>query len=82
MYYCWNSLRKIRRCLYHEVCVKWYPTLHFYSALKDGYESDSTLVFKRRENYTPTPQTPIEAKAVYNQVTKSVYKATILMKTL
>jgi hypothetical protein len=25
-------------------------------------------VFKRRENYTPTPQTPTEAKAAYNQV--------------
>jgi hypothetical protein len=43
--------------------------LNFYSALKDGYESDSTLVFKRKENYTPTPQTPTEAKAVYTQVT-------------
>ena len=42
----------------------------FSSAIKDGYESDSTLVFKRKENYTPTPQTPSELKSVYTQIQK------------
>merc|ERR1711981_1013495 len=37
---------------------------------KDGYESDSTLVFKRRENITPRSTTPAEAKSIYTQIQK------------
>ena len=41
------------------------------SAIKDGYDSDSTLLFKRRDDTTaPTPQTPSEAKSVYSQIQK------------
>merc|ERR1711899_222109 len=43
---------------------------HLQSALKDGYESDSTLVFKRRENTTPRSTTPAEAKSIYTQIQK------------
>merc|ERR1711997_1291354 len=44
---------------------------HLQSAIKDGYESDSTLVFKRRESQnTPRSQTPAEAKTAYNQIQK------------
>ena len=39
------------------------------SAIKDGYESDSTLIFKRRDDVSaPTPQTPSEIKSVYSQI--------------
>ena len=41
---------------------------HLQNAIKDGYESDSTLVFKRKENFTPRTQTPAEAKSVYSQI--------------
>lgn len=41
------------------------------SAIKNGYESDSTLTFKRREDVSaPTPQTPSEAKSIYSQIQK------------
>ena len=44
------------------------------SAIKDGYESDSTtLTFKRREDASAgsaTPQTPSEAKSIYSQIQK------------
>jgi len=43
---------------------------HLQSAIKDGYESDSTLVFKRRENHIPRSQTPAEAKSAYTQIQK------------
>lgn len=44
---------------------------HLQSAIKDGYESDSNLVFKRRENHTtPRIQTPAEAKSAYTQIQK------------
>ena len=43
---------------------------HLQSAIKDGYESDSTLVFKRRENYTPRSTTPSESKTLYSQIQK------------
>merc|ERR1712083_150478 len=44
---------------------------HLQSAIKDGYESDSNLVFKRRENHTtPRSQTPAEAKSAYTQIQK------------
>ena len=48
----------------------WFPIVFHFSAIKDGYESDSTLVFKRRENYTPRSQTPAEAKTAYTQIQK------------
>jgi len=42
---------------------------HLQSAIKDGYESDSTVVFKRRDDISaPTPQTPSEARSVYSQI--------------
>ena len=41
------------------------------SAIKDGYESDSTLVFKRRaENHTARSTTPSESKTLYSQIQK------------
>merc|ERR1719232_2357060 len=43
---------------------------HLQNAIKDGYESDSTLVFKRKENFTPRTQTPAEAKSAYTQIRK------------
>lgn len=43
---------------------------HLQSAIKDGYESDSTLVFKRRENFPSRSQTPAEAKSAYTQIQK------------
>ena len=43
---------------------------HLQNAIKDGYESDSTLVFKRRENITPRSTTPAEAKSLYSQIQK------------
>lgn len=43
----------------------------YFSAIKDGYESDSTLTFKRREDVSaPTPHTPSEAKSLYSQIQK------------
>ena len=43
------------------------------SAIKDGYESDGALVFKRRESQnTPRSQTPAEAKTAYNQIQKGI----------
>ena len=45
------------------------------SAIKDGYESDGALVFKRRESQnTPRSQTPAEAKTAYNQIQKGIYR--------
>merc|ERR1711935_433800 len=44
---------------------------HLQSAIRDGYESDGALVFKRRESQnTPRSQTPAEAKTAYNQIQK------------
>merc|ERR1711899_693679 len=44
---------------------------HLQSAIKDGYESDSTLVFKRRaENHTARSTTPSESKTLYSQIQK------------
>ena len=41
----------------------------FDSAIKDGYESDSQLSFKRRDDVSaPTPQTPSEARSAYSQI--------------
>ena len=41
------------------------------STIKNGYESDSNLTFKRREDVSaPTPQTPSEAKSIYSQIQK------------
>ena len=43
--------------------------LIFFSAIKDGYESDSQLTFKRRDDVSaPTPQTPSEARSAYSQI--------------
>ena len=45
--------------------------IYYSSAIKNGYESDSTLTFKRREDVSaPTPQTPSEAKSIYSQIQK------------
>lgn len=41
---------------------------HLQSALKDGYESDSGLVFKKKEDSQLRPQTPQEARSAYNQI--------------
>merc|ERR1712226_1193178 len=42
---------------------------HLQSAIKDGYESDSQLSFKRRDDVSaPTPQTPSEARSAYSQI--------------
>jgi len=57
----------------HNLVSQTYSTpqkFHLQSAIKDGYESDSTLVFKRRENPPPRSQTPAEAKSAYNQIQK------------
>ena len=42
----------------------------FCSAIKDGYESDSTLVFKKKlgDEAHLRPQTPQEARSAYNQI--------------
>ena len=51
------------------------------SAIKDGYESDGALVFKRRESQnTPRSQTPAEAKTAYNQIQKGMYIRMSTMK--
>eukprot|EP00094_Tigriopus_californicus_P010751 TCALIF_10369-PA protein Name:"Similar to Sorbs1 Sorbin and SH3 domain-containing protein 1 (Mus musculus)" AED:0.03 eAED:0.03 QI:291/1/1/1/0.71/0.86/15/536/1039 len=39
---------------------------HMQTALKDGYESDSSLVIRRLD--TPGYQTPVEAKSDYNRI--------------
>jgi hypothetical protein len=45
---------------------------HFYcSALRDGYESDSSLLIRKRDDVTsPRNQTPDEAKSDYNRIQK------------
>ena len=51
------------------------------SAIKDGYESDGALVFKRRESQnTPRSQTPAEAKTAYNQIQKGILKYVFLLR--
>lgn len=38
----------------------------FDRALKDqGYESDSTLVFRKRDNIPPSPLSPVQQKQAY-----------------
>jgi hypothetical protein len=40
------------------------------SALKDGYESDSTLVFKRRDENQQNQLSPAEQKLAYKTIQK------------
>lgn len=41
-------------------------SLYVYRALKDqGYESDSTLVFRKKENSQLAPLSPVEQKQAY-----------------
>lgn len=40
------------------------------SALKDGYESDSTLVFKRRDENLQNQLSPAEQKLAYKTIQK------------
>lgn len=55
-----------RKLHYHH---KYVVCLHF-SALKDGYESDSTLVFKRRDENLQNQLSPAEQKLAYKTIQK------------
>ncbi len=44
-------------------------SLTTYSALRDGYESDSSVLIRKRDDVaSPRTQTPDEAKSDYNRI--------------
>ena len=65
-----NNPRKPQKTVIYTLRMYLYNQ-NFFSALKEsGYESDSTLVFRRREDSSPLALSPIEQRLAYKTIQK------------